>query len=94
MTEKKIKLNATNEVQEFVNAASECNFDINLHYQRAIVDAKSFLGVLSLGLASAACNMLGGYIGAGLVMKNGSKIARPSIVFVLFLLALKALGIY
>mgnify|MGYP002617684970 CR=1 FL=1 len=45
MTEKKIKLNATNEVQEFVNAASECNFDINLHYQRAIVDAKSFLGV-------------------------------------------------
>ena len=51
-------------------------------------------GVLSLGLASAACNMLGGYIGAGLVMKNGSKIARPSIVFVLFLLALKALGIY
>ena len=51
-------------------------------------------GVLSLGLASAACNMLGGYIGAGLVMKNGSKIARPSIVFVLFLLALKALGVY
>lgn len=43
MTEKKIKLNATNEVQEFVNAASECNFDINLHYQRAIVDAKHFL---------------------------------------------------
>lgn len=40
MTEKKIKLNATNEVQEFVNAASECNFDINLHYQRAIVDAE------------------------------------------------------
>ena len=51
-------------------------------------------GVLSLGLASAACNMLGGYIGAGLVMKNGSKIARPSIIFVLFLLALKALGVY
>lgn len=51
-------------------------------------------GVLSLGLASAACNMLGGYIGAGLVMKNGSKIARPSIVFVLLLLALKALGVY
>ena len=43
MTEKKIKLNATNEVQEFVNAASECNFDINLHYQRAIVDDKIHL---------------------------------------------------
>ena len=60
MTEKKIKLNATNEVQEFVNAASECNFDINLHYQRAIVDAKSFLGVLSLGLSKIFTVSYGG----------------------------------
>lgn len=60
MTEKKIKLNATNEVQEFVNAASECNFDINLHYQRAIVDAKSFLGVLSLGLSKILTVSYGG----------------------------------
>ena len=35
--------------------------------------------VFSIGLAAAACNMLGGYIGAGLVMKNGSKIVKPSI---------------
>ena len=60
MTEKKIKLNATNEVQEFVNAASKCNFDINLHYQRAIVDAKSFLGVLSLGLSKILTVSYGG----------------------------------
>ena len=60
MTEKKIKLNATNEVQEFVKAASECNFDINLHYQRAIVDAKSFLGVLSLGLSKILTVSYGG----------------------------------
>ena len=60
MTEKKIKLNATNEVQEFVNAASKCNFDINLHYQRAIVDAKSFLGVLSLGLSKIFTVSYGG----------------------------------
>ena len=50
MIEKKIQLHATDEVQEFVKAASQCDFDINLQYERAIVDAKSFLGVLSLGL--------------------------------------------
>ena len=50
--------------------------------------------LLSVGLAAAACNMVGGYIGAGLVMKNGAKIVKPSIIFVLILLALKVLGIY
>ena len=50
--------------------------------------------VFSIGLAAAACNMLGGYIGAGLVMKNGSKIVKPSILFVLLLLALKVFGVY
>ena len=50
--------------------------------------------LLPLGLACAFCNMIGGYIGAGLAMKNGSKIVKPSILFVLFLLALKVLGIY
>lgn len=50
--------------------------------------------VFSIGLAAAACNMLGGYIGAGLVMKNGSKIVKPSIIFVLILLTLKVFGVY
>lgn len=50
--------------------------------------------IFPIGLAAAACNMLGGYIGAGLVMKNGAKIVRPSILLVLFLLALKILGVY
>ena len=50
--------------------------------------------MFSIGLAAAACNMLGGYIGAGLVMKNGSKIVKPSIIIVLVLLALKVLGLY
>lgn len=60
MNEKKIKLKATDEVQEFVKAASECDFDINLHYERAIVDAKSFLGVLSLGLSKIMVVSYGG----------------------------------
>lgn len=50
--------------------------------------------LFSVGLAAAACNMIGGYIGAGLVMKNGAKIVKPSIIFVLILLALKIFGVY
>lgn len=50
--------------------------------------------LLPLGLAAAFCNMVGGYIGAGLVMKNGARIVKPSIILVLILLLLKMLGIY
>lgn len=50
--------------------------------------------LLPLGLAAAVCNMIGGYIGAGLALKNGSKIVKPSILLVLCLLALKVLGVY
>lgn len=50
MSQSKIKLNATEEVQEFVNAASRCDFDIDVYYNRFLIDAKSILGVLSLDL--------------------------------------------
>lgn len=50
--------------------------------------------ILTVGFAAAACNMIGGYIGAGLVMKNGAKIVKPSIILVLVLLALKVLGVF
>lgn len=49
--------------------------------------------LFSLGIAGAICNMIGGYLGAGLVMQKGSKIVKPVILFVLFLLFLKILGI-
>lgn len=49
--ERKIRFMQPQDVQEFVHAASGCDFDINMHYDRAIVDAKSFLGILSLGLS-------------------------------------------
>lgn len=49
--------------------------------------------VLVIGIAAALCNMAGGYLGAGLVMKNGAKIVKPSILLVLFLLLLKVIGI-
>ncbi|MBP3622231.1 MAG: TSUP family transporter [Lachnospiraceae bacterium] len=50
--------------------------------------------IFTLGIAAALSNMLGGYIGAGLVMKKGSAIVKPTIIFVLFLLLLKILGVY
>lgn len=37
-------------VQHFVNVASKCAFDIDISYNRYIVDAKSFLGVYGLDL--------------------------------------------
>ena len=38
------------EVQHFVNVTSKCDFDIDISYNRYIVDAKSFLGVYGLDL--------------------------------------------
>ena len=49
--------------------------------------------ILLLGLAAAACNMAGNYVGASLALKQGSKITRPVIILVLALLFLKVLGI-
>lgn len=45
---KLIKLTAPEEAQEFVNAATGCDFDIDMRFNKVVVDAKSFLGVLSL----------------------------------------------
>ena len=57
-----------------------------------IPSAGELKGIL-LGLAAAACNMAGNYIGSGLAMTKGSKITRPVILLVLGLLFLKILGI-
>ena len=50
MIERKIKLSDTEEVKDFVNAAGKCDFDIDVYYNRFLIDAKSILGVLSLDL--------------------------------------------
>ena len=50
MKEHQIMLNATEDVKEFVNAASKCDFDIDISYNRIIIDAKSLLGILSMDL--------------------------------------------
>ena len=46
---RKIKLTPA-DVHEFVTSAEKCDFDIDVFYNRIIIDAKSILGVLSLDL--------------------------------------------
>ena len=50
MNNMKIKLNNPKEVEEFVNIASKCDFDIDLKSGNSYLDAKSFLGVLTQAL--------------------------------------------
>lgn len=45
-----------------------------------------------IGLISACASIAGHYIGAGLAIKNGSKIVRPTVVVVLILLTIKVIS--
>jgi len=47
--------------------------------------------LLVLGLIGAVTSFAGHYVGAGLAIKNGSKIVRPTVIIVLILLAAKVL---
>ena len=47
MKERKIKM-TPEEVKDFVNKASQCDFDIDIFYNHFIIDAKSILGVMGL----------------------------------------------
>ena len=49
MKETRIRLNM-DDVHDFVKAATKCDFDIDVRYNRFLVDAKSILGVLSMDL--------------------------------------------
>lgn len=44
---RQIKL-TQDQVQKFVSVTSKCDFDIDIYYNRYVVDAKSFLGVYGL----------------------------------------------
>ncbi len=48
--------------------------------------------ILSLGLAAAACNMLGNAIGASLAIRQGAKIVRPIILVILAIFLLKLIA--
>lgn len=49
------------EVKDFVEAASRCNFDIDIAYNHYTVDAKSILGVYGLDLTRVLTVNCNGY---------------------------------
>ncbi len=58
MMRRRIKL-GLDEVRNFVRAASNCDFDIDVSYNSFTVDAKSIMGVLGLDLTqplTVSCN--------------------------------------
>lgn len=57
---RQIKL-TQDEVQSFVAAASKCDFDIDIAYNRYVVDAKSFLGVYGLDFSRELTVTYDGY---------------------------------
>ena len=55
-------INLTQEnVQKFVYITSQCDFDIDISYNRYVVDAKSFLGVYGLDFSRALLVSYDGY---------------------------------
>ena len=60
MNERKIKLSGTEAVKEFVNKAEQCDFDVDIFYNRFVIDAKSILGVLSMDLDKVLTVKYGG----------------------------------
>ncbi len=51
MKQKRIMLQTVEQAKEFVKQTTKCDFDIDVFYNRVVIDAKSILGVLSLDLA-------------------------------------------
>ena len=49
MNERSIRLETRQHVEEFVEAAAQCEFNIDVGYDKVLIDAKSFLGMLGLG---------------------------------------------
>ena len=49
-TVKVIRLSDMKDVKDFVRAAGDCDFDIDVKYNRTIIDAQSLLGMIGLGL--------------------------------------------
>ena len=60
MMQRRIRLRLE-EVKYFVTAASRCDFDIDVFYNRFTVDAKSIVGVLGLDLNQILTVAYNGY---------------------------------
>lgn len=60
MVRRRIKLSPS-EVQAFVAAASKCDFDVDIAYNRYAVDAKSIVGVYGLDFRQVLTVSYSGY---------------------------------
>lgn len=60
MIRRRIKLSPS-EVKDFVSAASKCDFDIDIAYNRYVVDAKSIVGVFGLDFRQILTVSYSGY---------------------------------
>ena len=52
MSEMKLTFKTPDEIVEFVNTVSKYEFDVDVRRGRVVVDAKSLLGIMQLGLNS------------------------------------------
>ena len=50
MSERKIRLNGARDAELFVQAAERCSYEVDVCYNRVVIDAKSLMGVLSMDL--------------------------------------------
>ncbi len=46
----KVRLENTQDAEEFVNAATSCGCDVDLHSGVVYIDGKSLLGVMAMGI--------------------------------------------
>ncbi len=51
MTTAKIRINTINDVKEFVNIVTGCQYDVDIISGRYAIDAKSIMGIFSLDLS-------------------------------------------
>ncbi len=51
MTTAKIRIKEINDVKEFVNIVSGCQYDVDIISGRYAIDAKSIMGIFSLDLS-------------------------------------------
>ena len=80
---------------DVLNANGQCKaVNLTTNVTSLIVFLRSGNVIIILGLCAAVCNMLGGWLGSGIAIKEGTKITRPIILAVLLLLLLRVLGVY
>lgn len=58
--EKVICLSKMQDLSEFVHAAEACDFDIDVYFNRTVIDAKSILGMVGIGLKKKLTICYGG----------------------------------